>query len=254
MILSRWQNSKFFFKSEANKCGGADKISFPPAPSLKNSPRMFQVYVRNVIKLRKFDVDKFWGFPHEENKGNGGFLSTWSHFLKSTSFHQHTVENMLIDSASFKVAWVKPTTVINLIKSCSLTWSWTNSNIFYRAIVKESDFNLFKSKFQGDMDKCYPKWRRLLLNKNLTRSPFIICMSHKPHSFCWKYNERNHFWPRATLIGPKRSVIVVVGESWVKIVTKVTKNVTEVTKNVTPVHSGRFGSNFWPFECLEVEI
>ena len=85
-------------------------------------------------------------------------------------------------------------------------------------------------------------------------NPFHSRFTHKTARFWYAKSLRNkvvlpvkrisqflHFWPRATLKGPKRSfvlVLVVLGvETWVKNgttnVTKGTKNVTKGTKNVT---------------------
>ena len=54
---------------------------------------------------------------------------------------QNTTENVFIDLALCKVAWINHTTVMKLDKSPNLLWGWEKNYIFYRAIMKKEQLS-----------------------------------------------------------------------------------------------------------------
>ena len=52
-----------------------------------------------------------------------------------------TVENVIVESASFKVAWLKQVIVIKLYESRNLLWRWVNNNIFYHVFAMKKEWS-----------------------------------------------------------------------------------------------------------------
>ena len=90
--------------------------------------QLFQIFCgHSVITLRT--ILKMW---NQEHPSEIAFLQVFSFLLHTIHVESHklyTVENIVIYSASWKVAWLVPFHYYDVLKSCNLTQGWVNNSI-----------------------------------------------------------------------------------------------------------------------------